>query len=158
MATISGSNGGHAKAPFDPIAWLRREWATALGFVLGLAISAHYVYFVVTAEQQKQREAAFTTCQAGYNQAFAGQLLARAAAADAATAADQAEAAATRSLLSGFAQLAAAPPDSRAQKISANRSRELFTEYALASVKVAQARAAVAAARAAHPLPQIPDC
>lgn len=160
---ITGSNGAHAKAPFDPMAWLRREWATALGFALAAVICAHYVYFVITAEQQKQREAAFATrqaqftaCQARYNRAVSAQIVARAAAADDASAADRADALATRNLLTGVGQLVAAPE--RDQAAAAARYRRLFTEYRGASARAVTAKAKADAARAAHPLPEFPVC
>lgn len=155
----------------------KRDRLAPIFAVAGVLICAHYIWTVQKIEDRADADRERTACQARYNAAFTGQILARAAIAEEASRADlaagQAQLAkddAVDGLLIGFAQLAlAASPDGtqtpEEQAAGRARSTELFAGYVTAreSAKAAQtsateAQAAAVRSREEHPLPPIPDC
>lgn len=108
--------------------------------VIALALAVGGVYW-----HQVEGESSRASCQAAYNAAFTGQLTARSAVS---TASDEAKTA----LLSGVGALVANPPKTAAAAKNVQR------EYNRLFVEFNRAVAAVDRARAANPLPPIPEC
>lgn len=124
--------------PGRALAWVDKH-AGAILVCLALTMGGLYA---VQVHQASERAA----CQAGYNRAFAVQLTARSALA---AQSDQAQS----DLLLGVSRLIAAKP-STDPKVVAKRQAEFRALF----VAFDRAAAAVESARAATPLPDIPNC
>lgn len=129
------------------------RWAGAF-FVLLALVSG--VFYYGNVHQQRSQ----INCQAQYNQAFAGQLLARAAIADASSKALNESDQDKNVLLKGVGALFLAPPteDKKEQTRREKAFLQYFRDFAAASDKFDASAAATEKARADNPLPAIPEC
>jgi hypothetical protein len=123
--------------------------------LVAMALLSGGLYYANVREETERSE-----CQAQYNRAFAGQLIARAKITEAA---DMARHEADRSkttLLKGVGSLFLLPP-TEDPKVLAKRNQDflqLFRDFDKASAKAEAAEIAVEKARAENPLPPIPQC
>lgn len=129
------------------------RWAGA--FFVFLALVSGVFYYGNVHQQRSQID-----CQAKYNQAFAGQLIARSRIADAASAALNDSDQAKNVLLKGVGSLFLLEPteDKKEEERREKAFLQYFRDFDAASAKFDASAAATVKARAENPLPLIPEC